>query len=149
MRSSASGSNYSYNTAAMQRGQSRGKIGSRPTYESAAAATTATRSSFSTSNQTTNGRSGYEEESKVARSRTGAAAAESGIYVRPQQRSTNTFGDFTGNMRTFEKPEADQISSRKRLDERLDEELRDFGGAPGFGRGKWYFKQSLLYLIIF
>ena len=41
-------------------------------------------------------------------------------------------------MRTFEKPEADQISSRKRLDERLDEELRDLGGAPNFNKGKYF-----------
>jgi len=56
--------------------------------------------------------------------------------VRQHQRSTNTFGDFTGSIRTFQKPEEDQISSRKHLNQR-EEELKDMGGIPSFHKGKF------------
>lgn len=129
MRASASGQ---YNTSAAQRAQSRGKPGSRPKYEAATAAATSTGSNSRGTFSTTQFGRGVEEEHKRSRQ----AGAETQIYVRPAQRQgPSTFGDFTGNIKNFQMPEEDQLSSRKHYND-LEEEVKNMGQLP-IQRGKF------------
>ena len=84
---------------------------------------------YGMSNSSAYSRHNAEEESKQTRGR-----VEASFQVRQAPRQqTSTFGDFTGNVKTFTKPEEDQKSSRAHLDR--EEEIKDYD-QPDFNRGK-------------
>lgn len=107
--SSSTHGSYPYSSSQTGvRGQSRGKPGSRPTYEkqSSNISSGSTRQSYGAS-------SGHysraEEERKIAASNgAGTRGSQASIYIRQGQRAgPSTFGDFTGNVKNFQMTEDD------------------------------------------